>query len=109
MTSISFSGVVCGIFCVNLLTPISAVEPVLCYIWHTEYLARGVCSTDTARLCNATGRHDTVDVANAHAQATAIVTELEPVHRARGQNALVGVGRGFDVANLGAAEVELLR
>lgn len=95
------------LFC--LIASTSAVEPVLRHIWHTEYLPRGVGSTDTASLSNATSGHDAVDVAHALTQATTIVAELEPVHRARGQNALVGIGRGFDVANLGAAEVEPIR
>lgn len=116
MTSRPFPGAVCGVpffyFFFPLffwITPTSTVEPILRHIWHTEHLPRGICSTGTASLCNATGGHDAVDVAHAHAQATTIVAELEPVHRARGQNSLVGIGRGFDVANLGATEVESIR
>lgn len=88
---------------------ISAVEPVLGHIWHAKDLPRGIHTTDTARLCDAAGRHDAVDVAHAHAQATAIIAQLEPVHRACGEHALVGIGGRFDVANLGAAKVEFLR
>lgn len=79
------------------------------HIWHTKDLPRGVCATDTARLCDAAGCHDAVHVAHADAQATAIVAQLKPVHGAGGQDALVGIGGGLYIANLGAAKVELLR
>lgn len=58
---------------------------------------------------DAAGRHNAVDVGDAAAEAAPAVAELEPVDGTRRQNALFGIGGRLDVANLGAAEKELLR
>lgn len=82
----------------------SPIEPVLSSIWHAQHLPGGVHPADGTRLGHAPGRLHAVHDAHAHAQPPAAVPELQPVHRARAEDAGVRARGRLDVARLAAAE-----
>lgn len=87
--------------------PLSTVEPVLRRVRHTEHLPLGSRPTNTARLRSTAGGHDAVDSRQARALAQPIVAQLQPVDRARRQQALIGRRGRLDTPRLGAREVQL--